>query len=185
MSWIGWAYLIWILLIAPVTVQVRLMLGKEKGVFVLMHIWGIPFKLWPRPVHAAPMKKSSGRKLWIQAFLKQPQVRKAFNLGIQWQYVGIIGILATPRADITALLWGSFQGVKNVLALWLKRKGIPCHFQLMPDFERQSTAIEGSCILFSRLGMLLASGLMLVWAYWRIRAEEKGEADTWSIQSGA
>ncbi|MBQ8536543.1 MAG: hypothetical protein IJ461_03965 [Clostridia bacterium] len=185
MAWLSWIYLLWMVFITPITVQVRFVLAGSFWVKTVIHIWGMPWTFKPKKKENKSQRNSEFPKQLWKVFRRSPKVRQQLSKAIQWQFLGLRGVIASPRADWTALLWGGAQGIQHILEGWLKTRKVPFHLWFRPDFNRQTPVLEGGCILFARLGNLLALGLLFAWEYGRMRAAEKGEISTWSIQSGA
>lgn len=180
MEWLGLIYIVWFLLIAPVTVQWRFWGPGPFEQRLLIHIWGVPIQ--PKIGENGELKIESEEweffKESLQGLLR---LLKAF----EWQYVGLRGWIALSTADRTALAWGMAAPLLSAARERLRRGGVPCYFSLLPDFNRTLSRLEGGCILFIRLGKLLALGLVLAWEYRHLRARRKGDRKKWNIPSEA
>jgi len=168
-------YLLFMIFIAPVTVQIKVNYSRQLSFHILAHIWGIP-------VNLTPPKRGGGsaQKPW-KAIKEIKAIVKAFEV----QYAGLNGILAFENADRTAQLWGLFCILRGSLEGWLHERKIPYHFHLIPSFRAASSTLEGGCILFARLGKLLWLALRFGLAYRRINAAQREEKGLWITRSGA
>ncbi len=117
---------------------------------------------------------------WIQVYMKGNLVRRLAQKTIH--VLKIRGVLRISLQDAgkTALISVAAQELVKELSRYLKRRGIDHTIRAWPDFTFKGSAIQGSGILFVRLGNLFLLGAMM--AILVRRAKKAKEAAQWNTQ---
>jgi len=189
MVWLSLAWLVYVTAIAPVTVQIRFQWREGFQWQLKGHVWGVPFRLdasilQKKRTFSSQRNPSEWRAVYqlsrrrLQGLLERTRV----------EYADLRLWINTGRADLTALCWGVGKTLEGLIQPYLERRGIPAYIAVYPLFGYGSSAVEGGCILFTRLGNLLLAGLVLglnVLRARRMLAYKMREEAGWITQSGA
>ena len=175
MLWMAMVYLLYLFLITPITVQFRFSYRDKPERQVIVHVWGLPVRIPDKD------KKKKTRISWRKLIKELRELIGSFEV----QLVTLQGSWAASSPDLTAQGWGVLCSIQGWAESWMNAKGIPHYVRITPAFDRQRPTLEGGCILFVRLGKLMAPALRLGLAYRREMAALKEERAIWSIRSGA
>lgn len=209
MGWLGVFLMVYFCLIAPVTIRLDAAAAKGLTGAVVIRVWGVPLILsliisrtpegklmlnlrreGSTKNHQEDPRSAADRVRLVLSSLKRANWTRWFLAKVvRWEFIALRLRVSTGRADQTALIWGGLQGIISVLQEALDRRAIPSQLVVQADFSFKGSAAEAGCILFVRLGNLLAAGLLILIAVRRSRramqAQQTGEGTTWSTQSGA
>ena len=200
MALLGIGILLFWVLIAPVTVHGTLAASRQITGALVIRVWGVPIVLTGGLCHNLEGKlvlsvhrEGGGREHEQDPGSALAAVRKSIRFlrtanrfrDILFKSIHVMDIrcqirVGTKDAAQTALLTAGVQGALKELGRLIGKT--PHHFRVWADFSGRGTAGQADCILFARLGNLLAGTGFALAAY--KKAEKQLEEESkWNIPS--
>lgn len=179
-----------LILFTPLRLRLQLQMGRGTAGRLTIWLWGVrqdvPFRLEkgqlilpgrpPRTMHAEP-EQGKQFLMGVGTLLRTDQARRLIKQYVQLEALRIGVRLALSDAAATAMVTGALRSLPTLLPCdWQKRVRI----HVVPDFLAQGTMGQGECIIFTHLGILLITGVMLLTAWKREQREHQQarEAET-------
>jgi len=174
---------LFLLLITPITLRTDLHIDHHTDCAVHLRIWGIPFMLRFRAnmagavfrmlrLQADGQPRFAGQAtpgqalLWLRAFLRADRARRFLYRHLHWRGGWVWLSPSFADAAHTALLSGLLQGVLQAFA----GRKLVCRLQ--PDFLAGHTRAHVRCIVFFRLGTIIITAGMALYALARERISQ-------------
>lgn len=157
--------MVYLLLITPLRISLRLRAGRRPGYMLKVQVVGLPF--YRRRKDEDPGDEKALRQQdmteqlkpenlrWIRVLLSKP-VRRAIRRAVQVKLLSVYVHISQPDAAQTALLYGALRAAALPL---LRRKAFRIH--LKADQLGLGSEVLLRCIISLRLGSLFPA--MLVW----------------------
>lgn len=175
--------LVYVVLITPVRISLRLRTGRRPGYMLRLQAAGLPFYRRrkdedtgdEKPIHrqdmAKQMKPENLRTLRI--LLSRP-VRRAIQRAVRVELLSVYVHVSEPDAARTAVLYGTLRAVALPLC---QAKLLPLRIHLHADHRGQGSELLIRCIISLRLGSLFPAALAWLRQYRRAALQPAKEED--------
>lgn len=125
-----------------------------------------------RPLSSNRFRTDRGRLLW-ELFRRADRARHFLLHHMQLDRLYVLALLRTGDAAGSALLSGALQGIAAGIPACRRRK--VC-IRVLPEFFRVHSTVKARCIIRLRLGTILLTAMMLLFAYLRQQHVTESEA---------
>lgn len=176
MNWYFWGFSLYALLITPLQTSACIRIGRDVRYRVRFRVAGFPAgsRRWKadeeEKVDSNRLAKGIIRldKGLLWQLMKTGEVKRMLGV-VRLDGVSVYARLSFRDAALTALCFSSLRTFLQTLALCIP-KPLVIKGRVDADFRAQGTEVMVECMIFARLGNLLASGVRLWAALMRARA---------------
>ena len=173
--------MIYLVLITPLRLSVRIRLGRRNGYMLRLQAVGLPFYRSRRdedshdeqPIDQQEMSRQlKPENLQIMRTLLAKPVRRQIFRAIRLEWLSVYVHISQPDAMQNALLFGALRTTAEAVSHSLGSR-IPLRIHLRTDYHGAGTEALLRCIVSLRLGSLLPAAFAWLWQFVRLRAERE------------
>ena len=173
--------MIYLVLITPLRLSLRVRLGRRNGYMLRIQAIGLPFYRSRRDEDSADEQpidqQEMSQKLrpenlrLFRSLISRPVLRLFFH-SAQLKWLSVYVHISQPDAMQNALLYGSLRTLSETASRILAGR-FPLRIHLRTDYQGQGTEALLRCIVSLRLGSLLPAVLAWLWHIARLRGEKE------------
>jgi hypothetical protein len=169
--------LVYLVLILPLRVSVRVRIGRQMRYLLRVQLIGLPFYKSRRDEdpadeqaidsHEMTEQLAPDRLRLLRLLMTRP-VRSQLRRAIRLEWLSVYAHISQQDAMQNALLYGTLLSVAGALRQIIGQ-AFPLRIHLKTDFQAQGSELLVRCIASLRLGSLFPAALAWLWQMYRHR----------------
>ena len=173
--------LIYLVMITPLRLSLRIRLGRRNGYMLRIQAVGLPFYKSKRdedPADEQPIDQQEvtqqlkPENLRLLHSLLSKRVLRLFFRAAQFKWLSLYVHISQPDAMQNALLFGTLRTAAEAANRFVAGR-FPLRIHLRTDYQAQGSEALLRCIVSLRVGSLFPAAVAWLWHMVRLRAERE------------
>ena len=177
--------LVYLVLIVPLRISIRVRLGRRNGYMLRLQVIGLPLYKSSRDEDSGDEQPLDGQemseqlnpdKLRLIRPLLSPPVRRQLRRAVRVEWLSVYAHISQKDAMQNAVIYGALLSLTEALRQIIGQ-AFPLRIHLRTDFQGQGSEALVRCIASLRLGSLFPAAIAWLWQVYRHRQTRSKEED--------